>query len=613
MEKWFIQTKKADFESWSRELGIDVVTARVLRNRDILTAEEARSFLGGSVNEMHDPFLMKDMKRAAEEILAAVNAGKSIRVIGDYDVDGVTSAYILTKGIKAIGGNVSTAIPHRVKDGYGLNDALVNDAAADGVKLIVTCDNGIAAAAQVELAVSLGMDVIVTDHHEVPFTEEEGEKKMILPKALAVVNPKRYDCEYPFKGICGAMVAYKLMQAVLSLGGNEALKGCMDEILEFAALGTVCDIMELKDENRIAVKEGLKLMSHSSNIGLNALIEVNSLDPAKLSAYHMGFVIGPCINASGRLDTALRAFELLNSGDKAEALTIAAELKSLNDSRKTLTKEGTESAFRYIEEHNLADKSVWIIYLPEVHESIAGIIAGKVRERFNHPVIVLTRGEDGVKGSGRSIEGYHMQESLTAAAHLLDKFGGHAMAAGMSLQEENIEKLDEFLNDHADLKEDDFDAKVMIDVPMPIDYATMKLAKELESLEPFGAGNPIPLFAMKDVELISMKRFGSEGKYARYNVKTPSGKQAELTSFTDPDIFISFLDEKFGEGTGKRFEEAGGFPGNSVDSSAKAADKSDDRAATKAPAPLKINIVYSLDINRFKGRESLQYMLKNFC
>ena len=613
MEKWFIQTKKADFESWSRDLGIDVVTARVLRNRDILTAEEARSFLGGSVNEMRDPFLMKDMKRAAEEILAAVNAGKSIRVIGDYDVDGVTSAYILTKGIKAIGGNVSTAIPHRVKDGYGLNDALVNDAAADGVKLIVTCDNGIAAAAQVELAVSLGMDVIVTDHHEVPFTEEEGEKKMILPKALAVVNPKRYDCEYPFKGICGAMVAYKLMQAVLSLGGTEALKGCMDELLEFAALGTVCDIMELKDENRIAVKEGLKLMSHSSNIGLNALIEVNSLDPAKLSAYHMGFVIGPCINASGRLDTALRAFELLNSGDKAEALTIAAELKSLNDSRKTLTKEGTESAFRYIEEHNLADKSVWIIYLPEVHESIAGIIAGKVRERFNHPVIVLTRGEDGVKGSGRSIEGYHMQESLTAAAHLLDKFGGHAMAAGMSLQEENIEKLDEFLNDHADLKEDDFAAKVMIDVPMPIDYATMKLAKELESLEPFGAGNPIPLFAMKDVELISMKRFGSEGKYARYNVKTPSGKQAELTSFTDPALFLSFLDEKFGEGTGKRFEKAGGFPGNSVDSSAKAADKSDDRAATKAPAPLKISIVYSLDVNRFKGRESLQYMLKNFC
>ncbi|MBR6302341.1 MAG: single-stranded-DNA-specific exonuclease RecJ [Lachnospiraceae bacterium] len=613
MEKWFIQTKKADFESWSRELGIDVVTARVLRNRDILTAEEARSFLGGSVNEMHDPFLMKDMKKAAEEIIAAVNAGKSIRVIGDYDVDGVTSAYILTKGIKAIGGNVSTAIPHRVKDGYGLNDALVNDAAADGVKLIVTCDNGIAAAAQVELAVSLGMDVIVTDHHEVPFTEEEGKKKMILPKALAVVNPKRYDCEYPFKGICGAMVAYKLMQAVLSLGGNEALKGCMDELLEFAALGTVCDIMELKDENRIAVKEGLKLMSHSSNIGLNALIEVNSLDTSKLSAYHMGFVIGPCINASGRLDTALRAFELLNSGDKAEALTIAAELKSLNDSRKTLTKEGTESAFRYIEEHNLADKSVWIIYLPEVHESIAGIIAGKVRERFNHPVIVLTRGEDGVKGSGRSIEGYHMQESLTAAAHLLDKFGGHAMAAGMSLQEENIEKLDEFLNDHADLKEDDFAAKVMIDVPMPIDYATMKLAKELESLEPFGAGNPIPLFAMKDVELISMKRFGSEGKYARYNVKTPSGKQAELTSFTDPALFLSFLDEKFGEGTGKRFEEAGGFPGNSVDSSAKAADKSDDHAATKAPAPLKINIVYSLDINRFKGRESLQYMLKNFC
>ena len=605
MEKWFVQTKKADFESWSRELGIDVVTARVLRNRDILTAEEAKRFLGGSVNEMHDPFLMKDMKKAAEGILDAVKEGKNIRVIGDYDVDGVTSAYILTKGIKAIGGNVSTAIPHRVKDGYGLNDALVNDAASNGVNLIVTCDNGIAATAQVELAISLGMDVIVTDHHEVPFTEDEGEKKMILPKALAVVNPKRYDCEYPFKGICGAMVAYKLMQAVLALSGNESLRGCMDELLEFAALGTVCDIMELKDENRIAVKAGLKLMAKSSNIGLNALIEVNSLDPSKLSAYHMGFVIGPCINASGRLDTALRAFELLSSKDKAEALTIATELKSLNDSRKSLTKEGTESAFRYIEEHNLADKSVWIIYLPEVHESIAGIIAGKVRDRYNHPVIVLTSGEDGAKGSGRSIEGYHMQENLTAAAHLLDKFGGHAMAAGMSLKEENIEKLDEFLNERANLSEDDFAAKVMIDVPMPIDYATMKLAQELESLEPFGAGNPIPLFAMKDAELLSMKRFGAEGKYARYSIKTPSGKIAELTSFTDPEIFLSFLDEKFGKGCGKRFEEGGSF---SI-----ATDKATDKGAVKAGNPIKINIVYSLDINRFRGRESLQYMLKNFC
>jgi single-stranded-DNA-specific exonuclease len=602
MEKWFVQTKKADFESWSAELGIDVVTARILRNRDIMTAEEAKCFLGGSVNEMHDPFLLKDMDKGARLLLKAISDKKSIRVIGDYDVDGVTSSYILTKGIKLLGGNVSTAIPHRIHDGYGLSESLVDDAKADGVEFIITCDNGISAVAQIDHANELGIDVVVTDHHEVPFEEDEnGNRTQILPKALAVINPKRLDCEYPFKGICGAMVAYKVIQACLALcekgsadgfdgiedGCVKALKASMNELLEFAALGTVCDVMELKDENRIAVKEGLKLMSHSENVGINAIIEVNSIDASKLSAYHLGFVIGPCINASGRLDTALRAFELLNAPSKAEALTIATELKGLNDSRKNLTNEGIEEAVKYVENHDLLNKKVWIIYLPDVHESIAGIIAGKIREKYNHPVFVLTKGEEGAKGSGRSIEAYHMQESLMAASELLEKFGGHAMAAGLSLKEENIEKLDAFLNEHAVLSDDDFVAKVTIDVPMPVDYATMKLAKELEKLEPFGTGNPHPLFAMKDLEFVSMKRFGSEGKYARYTVKTPNGKTAELTSFAHPDDFLAFLDEKYGAGSGEAFEKGG--------------------------ASFKVSVCYGLDINRFRGSENLQFMLKNFC
>ena len=603
MEKWFVKTKKADFEDWSRRLGIDIVTARVLRNRDILTAEEAAVFLGGSVNDLHDPFLMKDMDRAVSGLVSAINEGKKIRVIGDYDVDGVTSAYILTKGISCLGGKVSTAIPHRVKDGYGLSDNLVEEALKDGIELIITCDNGIAAAPQTKLAYDHGMKVIVTDHHEVPFeTDSNGEHIQILPMAEAVVDPKRSDCEYPFKGICGAMVAYKLMTAILMKYSDESvsgsgddtlvgknyvnLKNCMDELIQFAALGTVCDVMELKDENRVVVKEGIKKMASTQNVGLAALIEVNSLEPDKLSAYHLGFVIGPTINASGRLDTALRAFDLLNCKSKLDAVSIAKDLKALNDSRKNLTNDGIEAAEKYISEHNLENKDVWVIYLPEVHESIAGIIAGKVRERYNHPVFVLTKGEDCVKGSGRSIEGYHMQEHLTESSHLLDKFGGHALAAGLSLKEENISKLDEFLNERADLKPDDFVAKVWIDVPMPTGYATMKLAKELEKLEPYGTGNPHALFAEKDLLFTGMKRFGAGGKYARYMAKNSDGRQVEFTSFSAPEDFLLFLDEKYGAGNGEAFE-----------------------MGTKS---FKVSVAYSLDINRFRGTENLQFMMKYY-
>ena len=594
MEKWFVSSKKADFEGWSRELGIDVVTARILRNRDIETLEEARAFLGGTLNDMHSPFLMKDMEKAAIFTLDAIRANKKIRVIGDYDVDGVTSAYILTKGLKCLGAEVSTAIPHRIHDGYGLSEDLVRDAHIDGINLIITCDNGISAGPQIDIGNSLGIDVIVTDHHEVPFTEDEkGNREQILPNAVAVVDPKRYDCEYPFEGICGAMVALKLMQATLSILEEKEdekakdLRLSMDELISFAVVGTVCDVMELKDENRILVREGLKKIGKTQNEGLKALFEVNKIDPSKASVYHLGFVIGPCINASGRLDTALRAFELLNEGNKAKALTIATELKELNDSRKNLTNDGIEEAVSYIEAHGLNEKSVWLIYLPDVHESIAGIIAGRIREKYNHPVFVFTKGEEMVKGSGRSIEGYHMQENLVAASHLLSKFGGHAMAAGLSLEEEKLAMLDDFLNENARLGEEDFISKVHIDVPMPLDYASMRLAKEIEKLAPFGTGNPNPLFAQKDLSFMSMSRFGSEGKYARYKVRTETGKYYEITSFLSPDDFLTTLEEKYGSGSAESFESG--------------------------LAQYKMSITYQLDINSFRGEEKLQFMLKNYC
>lgn len=587
MEKWFIQTKKADFDLWSSELGIDRLTARILRNRDILTIDEAKKFLFGTLDDLHSPWLLKDMDVAVVEILKAIGAGKKIRIIGDYDVDGVTSSYILLKGFESIGADVSVAIPHRIHDGYGLSDSLVEEAANDKVELIVTCDNGISAAPQVELASLLGIDVVVTDHHEVPFEIMEGtdEKKQLLPRALAVVNPKRYDDSYPFKGICGAMVAYKLILALHERTGSERLAGILDDCLQFAALGTVCDVMELKDENRIVVREGLKKMAVTENKGLAALMEVNKLSPDKISSYSLGFVIGPCINASGRLDTAARALELLTADSMAQALTIATELKSLNDSRKNLTNEGIEKAERFISKNNLQNKAVWVILLPDVHESIAGIIAGKIREQYNHPVFIITRGEEMLKGSGRSIEAYHMQQHLVQVGNLLEKYGGHAMAAGLSLKEENFAELDRLLNEQAGLSDEDYVSKIKLDAAMPFGYANMGLARELDKLEPYGTGNPKPLFAQKDVEFLSMQTFGKEGQYAKYRVRTQEGSTIELTSFDKPEKFCEFLDDKYGNHSGERFK-------NGLDT-------------------YKISVAYQVGINNFKG-ESVQFLLKNY-
>lgn len=608
MEKWYVAQKKADFEGWAREFQISPVLARILRNRDLTEKEQVRKFLYGSLKDCYSPWLLKDMDKAVELIQQAISEGTFIRVIGDYDVDGICSAYILTKGLKAFGAKVDTAIPHRIHDGYGLNDHLIELAAADGVGMILTCDNGIAATPQIELAASLGIKVIVTDHHEVPYIEEDGIRKEILPPALAVVDPKQEQCTYPFKNICGGVVAYKLVQALVErLQGKEGMQGqcekssnldagdtgceraeeLMEELLEFAALSTVCDVMELKEENRILVKEGLKRMKHSKNQGLRALMEVNEIDSEKLSAYHLGFVIGPCLNATGRLDTAKRALELLQSDNKVDAMSAARELKELNDSRKNLTLQGVKEAETYVEEHGIAQDKVMLIYLPDVHESLAGIIAGRVREKYNHPVFILTKGEDGVKGSGRSIESYHMFEAMTEVKQYFTKYGGHKLAAGLSMREEDIETLRRELNDRCTLNEEDFLPKVHIDVPMPLMYGDEKLARELERLEPFGVGNPKPLFAQKEMEFRGGYKMGANKTCARYKVLTPEGAERWLVFFGDLDKFGRYLEELYGPGSEEKLYSGQGT--------------------------FKLSVVYQLGINSYKGKAEAQFVMQNYC
>lgn len=592
MEKWYVAAKRADFNKWAEEFGISPVLARILRNRELTEEAEIRKFLWGTLQDCYSPWLLKDMDKAVELILEAVAEGCHIRVIGDYDVDGICSSYILTKGLQLVGAKADTAIPHRIHDGYGLNEHLIEEARADGVGMIVTCDNGIAAAPQIELADSYGIRVIVTDHHEVPFRLEknaDGEevRREQLPPALAVIDPKQEQCGYPFPGICGGVVAYKLIGAIREKTGNAQLGEAMEELLEFAALATVCDVMELKDENRILVREGLKRMKNSRNPGLRALMEVNQIEPARLNAYHLGFVIGPCLNATGRLDTAERGLELLQSRTKVEAMSAARELKELNDSRKNLTLKGVEEAESYIAEHGTTKDKVMIIFLPEVHESLAGIIAGRIRERYNHPVFILTRGEEGVKGSGRSIEGYHMYDAMTGVKQYFTKFGGHAMAAGLSMKEEDIESLRRDINAECTLEEEDFAVRVHIDVPMPLDYGTEELADELELLEPFGVGNPKPLFAQKELLFLSGVRMGANRTCARYTVRTPDGATRQLVYFGDLERFGAFLDEKYGTGSGEALYAGG--------------------------VQFRLSVVYQLGKNTYRGQTQLQYIMQNYC
>ncbi len=587
MEKWFVAAKKADFNKWAEEFHISPVLARILRNRDLTTKDEISKFLQGSLEDCYSPLLLKDMDKAVALLKEAIRQDIFIRVIGDYDVDGICSSYILLKGLKLLGARVDTAIPHRIHDGYGLNDKLIEEAKRDGVEMILTCDNGIAAASQIALAKELGIQVIVTDHHEVPFLEEKGVRRELLPPAGAVIDPKREQCDYPFKNICGGVVAFKLMQALSDNTESQPLSEAMDELLEFAALATVCDVMELKDENRILVKEGLKRLRQTKNQGLSALMEVNGIDCRRLSAYHLGFVLGPCLNATGRLDTAKRALELLQSRTKAEAMSAAAQLKALNDSRKSLTLKGVEQAEGYIEEHHMENDKVLLLYLPDVHESLAGIIAGRIREKYNHPVFVLTKSEEGVKGSGRSIEAYHMYEEMTKVKDYFTKYGGHKLAAGLSMHEEDIEALRTALNESSRLSDEDFIPKVHIDVPMPLVYADESLVMELERLEPFGVGNPKPLFAQKELCFVSGTRMGANKSFARFTVKTPEGEQRQLVFFGDLDRFDRFIRGKFGEDCEERLYEGKG--------------------------EFLISVVYQLGLNTYRGKTEVQYIMQHYC
>ena len=543
MEKWVISAKKADFYEISRKFGVDPVIARLIRNREQITDEEIDRYLHGKLTGLHSWKLLKGMDTALDILIHKIREGKKIRIIGDYDIDGICSTYILLIGLRRAGACVDVDIPDRMKDGYGISKELIDLALAANTDTIVTCDNGISALEQIAYAKSLGMTVVVTDHHEIPYEEQEdGSVRTFVPDADAIVNPKQQDCPYPYKGICGAMVAYKVICGLyerMEIPASET-----EELIEFAAIATVGDVMDLQDENRIMVKEGLKRIMHTQNLGLKALIHVNNLDDRPLTAYHIGFVIGPCMNASGRLSTAKRALNLLLCRDREETAALAADLKALNDSRKDMTAKGVEEAAEMVENTSLHEDRVLVIYLPKCHESLAGIIAGRIRERYSKPVFVLTKAEEGVKGSGRSIETYHMFRELTKCRELLSKFCGHPMAAGLSLPEENVEPFRQMLNENCTLTEEDMAQKVLIDVPMPISYVNMPLIRQLSLLEPFGKGNTKPLFAQKNVRIENCRVFGKNRNVVKMKLFDENGREAQGVWFGEGDAFVERIKEK---------------------------------------------------------------------
>lgn len=564
-----VAAKRADFKGIGERFGIDQVTARIIRNRDVIGEKAIEKYLHGSRKDFYSPWLLKDMEKAVAILQEKIENRNRIRIIGDYDIDGVMSTYILLESLRGLGCDVDMMIPNRITDGYGINEHLIEQAWQEGRDTIITCDNGIAAVTQIRKAKDLGMTVIVTDHHEVPFEDLEGERKEILPPADAIVNPKQKACSYPFAGLCGAVVAMKVMEALYEKMAPEV--DLVDKMLPFAGIATIGDVMDLQDENRILVKEGLQRLHHTTNLGLQELIRVNNLEPENISPYHIGFILGPCLNASGRLDTAKRALQLLLAGSREEAAVLAGDLKNLNESRKEMTAQGLEKAIEQVESTSMMEDTVLVVFLPECHESLAGIIAGRLRERYHKPSFVLTRGEEGVKGSGRSIESYSMYEKLCECKEYLTKFGGHPMAAGLSLEEENVERFRRKLNEQSGLTEEDLVEKVTIDVPMPIHYIRKDLVQELSLLEPFGKGNEKPLFAQKNLWISQMRVFGKNRNVVKMRLTDENGYPMDGVYFGNGDEFAE-------EGRGKR----------------------------------KISIVYYPDINMYQGRESLQVIIRHY-
>lgn len=564
-----VAAKRADFKGIGERFGIDQVTARIIRNRDVIGEKAIEKYLHGSRKDFYSPWLLKDMEKAVAILQEKIENRNRIRIIGDYDIDGVMSTYILLESLRGLGCDVDMMIPNRITDGYGINEHLIEQAWQEGRDTIITCDNGIAAVTQIRKAKDLGMTVIVTDHHEVPFEDLEGGRKEILPPADAIVNPKQKACSYPFAGLCGAVVAMKVMEALYEKMAPEV--DLVDKMLPFAGIATIGDVMDLQDENRILVKEGLQRLHHTTNLGLQELIRINNLEPENISPYHIGFILGPCLNASGRLDTAKRALQLLLADSREEAAVLAGDLKNLNESRKEMTAQGLEKAIEQVESTSMMEDTVLVVFLPECHESLAGIIAGRLRERYHKPSFVLTRGEEGVKGSGRSIESYSMYEKLCECKEYLTKFGGHPMAAGLSLEEENVEHFRRKLNEQSGLTEEDLAEKVTIDVPMPIHYIRKDLVQELSLLEPFGKGNEKPLFAQKNLWVSQMRVFGKNRNVVKMRLTDENGYPMDGVYFGNGDEFAE-------EGRGKR----------------------------------KISIVYYPDINMYQGRESLQVIIRHY-
>lgn len=545
MERWVLLRKGADFEAIGKKYQISPRLACLIRNRDVIGEEAVDRYLNGTISDLYDGMLMKDMDKAIDILKEKILEDKKIRVIGDYDIDGVNATYILLEGLERLGADVDSDIPDRISDGYGLNRHLVERAYEAGVDTLITCDNGIAAADEIAYGKEMGMTVIVTDHHEVPFDEHDGEKRYRIPPADAVMDPKQPDCLYPFKGLCGAAVAYKLMEALWESMGKDSAD--LDDLIENVAIATIGDVMDLEDENRIFVKEGLQMLRRTKNPGLKALIECTGIDKNSLNSYHIGFVLGPCINASGRLDTAKRALELLRAGTQKEADILAGDLKALNDSRKDMTEEAVKQAEEQVETTTISKDKVLVVYLPDCHESLAGIVAGRIRENYYKPVFVLTDAEEGVKGSGRSIDGYHMYEELNKCKELLTKFGGHRLAAGLSLPKENVGKFREMLNKKCTLTEEEMKEKVTIDMEMPFGCVTEGLVKELELLEPFGKGNTKPVFAARDVTLLGARILGKNRNVLKLQVQDVNGCRIEAMLFHHADDFLGKLEEQYGK------------------------------------------------------------------
>lgn len=586
MKKWFIKNKKADYKKMSQKFGISEIICKLLVNRDIIEDDLINSFVNSDFQNLHNPRNMKDIQKAVEIIKSKIKSKKKIRIIGDYDVDGVISSYVLYQALKKCGADIDYEIPDRIKDGYGININIIEKSKKEGIDTIITCDNGISAIEPIKYAKELDMTVIVTDHHDIPFIEdEEGNRTFIRSEADAIVNPKQKECEYKFKSLCGAGVAFKLIQVLfeeMEINKEECYK-----LIEFVAIATVCDVVDLLDENRIFVKYGLEMINNTNNIGLKALIKETGIENKKISAYYLGFIIGPCINASGRLDNAKKGLKLLITDNIEEANMLAKELFELNQERKDMTLRGVEKAIELVETTHIKKDKIFVIYIPDVHESLAGIVAGRIRERYNAPTIILTQSEDGAKGSGRSIESYNMFEELLKCKDLLSKFGGHPMAAGLSLEVDNVEPLRKRLNEITELTEEDLIPKINLDMQLPLDYINYNLIYDLEKLEPFGKGNNKPLFGEKNIKVLKGNVLGQNKNVLKLKLLSKNGNYIDGIYFGDIEEFEKIVIEKYGVDELEKL-----YQGSNND--------------------IHLDMAFNPGINQYMGNTSIQLIIENF-